>query len=384
MKLFLKSLPLFVYIIINSLFLFKYATRQDYISPICVTASYVFLFLGFLYLYTKLKNDFLPTKKLFWGLAVLFFLFTIFVNVKVDGNGLNVDRWSAMSVAIKALLNGEYPYSAVDHLGGRTSNLPFLIVLGIPFYLMGNIGLLQSFTFGVFVYVICHIFKPYRYRLFCLILLILSPSYWWEIYVKSDLMSNFIVILLFLSLIQLRFDRHKKVGVGLLSFGSSLLLLTRLTSVIPLSLLLFKKFYFYSVRNKVIFLCFGVSIVSILLFICFKDVESWAHFRRHNPLELQNRQLPTWVGIATVLLPLFFSFRVTGLISLIKYNTWFLLIPIVLAFGLNVSEKGIVLSVLKSGFDISYFNIAMPFLIVYCVFEFLPESRQSILPPTLI
>lgn len=95
----------------------------------------------------------------FYIITSLFFTLTIFINNSVDGELLHVDRWSAMHVGIEALLNGEYPYTAVDHLGGRTSNLPALLFLGIPFYLLGDVGYLQSFTFLGFAFIIFHNFK---------------------------------------------------------------------------------------------------------------------------------------------------------------------------------------------------------------------------------
>lgn len=54
-----------------------------------------------------------------------------------------------MEVGIRSLLSGEYPYTVVDHLGGRTSNFPGLFLIVLPFYLMGSVGYLQVFTFAL-------------------------------------------------------------------------------------------------------------------------------------------------------------------------------------------------------------------------------------------
>jgi hypothetical protein len=37
----------------------------------------------------------------------------------VDGNTLNVDRWSAMEIGIKAVFNGQYPYNIPGSYGKR-------------------------------------------------------------------------------------------------------------------------------------------------------------------------------------------------------------------------------------------------------------------------
>jgi len=298
-----------------------------------------------------------------------FFVITIYLNIIVDGNILNVDRWSAMEAGIKALLNGEYPYSAIDHLGGRTSNLPTLIFIGIPFYLMGDIGYLQSFTFVVFSYVIYDVFHNYKDRLFCLLLLILSPSYLWEIYVKSDLMSNFIIVLLFLIMVQKKISKKDRLNILFISFLSTALTLTRLIAIIPISLLLFKKFYNFSWSDKAkfIFTCLTTSIV--FLYICLKDVNSFEHFKQYNPFDLQNRHLPTVISFITILVPFIYSFKIINLKTLIKLSVYFLLFPISIALIMNLYRNGISASIFNSYFDISYLNIVMPFLLIFLTFD---------------
>ena len=214
--------PYLIYLLINCLFVFKYTSRPSNINEYIVTEAYFIAMLLFIYFYSKMSFMEYFYKYLFWIVALVFFVFTIYLNLKVDGTTLNVDRWSAMDVAVNALLNREYPYSAVDHMQGRTSNLPSLIFIGIPFFLMGDVGYLQSVTFILFLYVIYDIFKSYRDRLFCILLLVLSPSYIWEIYVKSDLMSNFILVLLFLIIIQKKISKGGKLNTILISFLSSI------------------------------------------------------------------------------------------------------------------------------------------------------------------
>jgi hypothetical protein len=122
-------------------------------------------------------------------LVVSIALIIFFITFTTDGNTLKVDRWSAMDVAIRALLNGEYPYTAVDHLKGRTSNFPGLLILGIPFYLLGNVGSLQVFSFLLLSFVLYQA-TNIKQAIFYILLLILSPAFWWEIFAISDLMSN--------------------------------------------------------------------------------------------------------------------------------------------------------------------------------------------------
>lgn len=361
-------IPYLVYLFINCLFVVKYTSRLHQFNEYILILLYAFIISLFTFLYLKVdyKSYY---KSIFIIVVSIFFAFTIFLNITIDGNTLNIDRWSAMEVAVKALLNGEYPYSAIDHLGGRTSNLPSLIFIGVPFYVMGNIGFLQSFTFVLFIYILYVTFDSYKDRLFCLLLLVLSPAYLWEIYVKSDLMSNFIFILLFLVIIQNKILKKSELNIFILSFIATSLVLTRLIAIIPISLLLFSKLFKYSFREKMTFAITSFLTAILFLFLCFYNVNNFEHFKQHNPFELQNRQLPVLVSFLTILFPILYSFRIKDLTSLIKSSTFFLLLPISIAFILSMMKNGISKTIFDSYFDISYFNISLPFLLIYIVLE---------------
>ena len=164
-----------IYIITNSLFIVKYTSRIDDFNAYLITFFYVIFvsIFSLTYIRLDLKNYYKP---LFLITSIIFFVFTIYLNIKVDGTTLNVDRWSAMEVGIEALLKGEYPYSAIDHLNGRTSNLPTLIFIGIPFYLIGDVGFLQSFSFLLFLTT-----QPLTTIIRVLFLKKQSTHEWWEL-----------------------------------------------------------------------------------------------------------------------------------------------------------------------------------------------------------
>ena len=299
---------------------------------------------------------------MFYLTFFLFLIFTIWLNLTVKGNDVNVDRWSAMDVAIKALLNNEYPYSAIDHMNGRTSNLPTLILIGIPFYFLGDVGYLQTFSFVIFTFLLAVFFNNYRIKTFGLLLIIFSSSFGWEIYVKSDLMSNFIIILSFIILIQKKFN-HKIIYIIITAIISSSLLLTRLVSIIPLSLTLLKKLYKLSTKNKIIFISTAIATIIILLIIAFKNFGTIDNFTKFNPFTLQNRQLPFLISLLCIIIPLFYSFRINNIFDLIKYTVIFLSIPILLSFTLSIINNGIYNCIFNSYYDISYLNIIIPFSI---------------------
>ena len=354
-----------LYILINALFTFKYGSRQNYIDVYILTSLYTILIIIIQILFIKTRFGEILYRNTFYIISILFFFFTIWLNYSVDGYQLNTDRWSAMEAAVKALLNNEYPYSAIDHLNGRTSNLPTLIIIGIPFYLIGNVGYFQSFSFLLFIVLLLRIFDNYKTRLFGLVLLISSASYGWEIYSKSDLISNIILVALFVAIIQKKYDSGKKSDPVLMAILSASLVLTRLVVIIPLALLLVKIFFEYSSRDRFKFTISALLCVVILSFIIFRNCHTFENLKNYNPFDLQNRQLPLIVSVILIIIPIIYSFRIKGLNHLIKSSIVLLLIPIILSFLLTLFSNGIYNSILQSAFDISYFDIVMPFLIIY-------------------
>lgn len=375
------SLSLLLLIFINGIFIFKYGLRWGSFTKVLIIFCIhsIGLILIEKYLPKLLKKYPFVTNSAFWTISVIFFLTTIIINVLVDGNELQVDRWSAMHVGIEALFNGEYPYTAVDHLGGRTSNLPTLLLLGIPFYLLGDVGYLQSFTFLVLVFLFNRSFKDKSTPLVILLLLITSPCYLYEIYVKSDLISNFILVLLF-TVFSYSYMRRNLVknyfGFGLLA---GIVFYTRLTAVIPLLLVYFKQFLHWNTKGKLYFVLgglFGLATLTVLVFINYPSTEVLLEM---NPFVLQNRQLPLLLSILYIVIPCFFALRIRTLKRLSLYCVLFLVLPVFTAFILLINQFGFWPAIEDSRFDLSYLNIITPFLIYYIGCRL--NSKQRLFTP---
>ncbi|MCK4562818.1 MAG: hypothetical protein KAT78_07925, partial [Flavobacteriaceae bacterium] len=257
--------------------------------------------------------------------------------------------------------------TAVDHLGGRSSNLPGLIIIGIPFYLLGSVGLLQSFSFLLFAYTIYKIITNEKAKLFGLVLLTSSVSFWWEVYVKSDLMSNFIIILNFLVLWYCKFKNDTINKPRFLGIIGGLLLLTRLVSIIPLTLLLFKPFLKSNFNKKIVFIGYAFITFTLLSFLVLKDCPSYDVFKVYNPFSLQNRQLPFFLSLFFILIPFYYSNKITSLTLLIKFSVVFISIPVITSFVLSFIKYSFHDIIHNSAFDLSYFNIISPFLIFYMI-----------------
>lgn len=366
----LEKLPLILYIGINNLFLYKYGVRQDFINVFFLIPAFNIL-LFFIYLFfkkTTLKDSFYTISFLF--ISVVFFISTIIVNQLIDGESLNIDRWSAMSVSINAVLENRYPYSELDHLNQHSSNFPSLLLIGLPFYLLGDIGYLQSFCFLVFSYIIYKTIATPKAKLFGLLLLIFSIFYLWEIYVKSDLMSNFILILGFI----IFYGKQKEIFKNPMLLGSisGFLFFTRVVSIIPLSILLFNSFLKTTSIKKVLYAISAFLTLILLTYFAFRNFRNLDIVREFNPLNLQNKssQLPMFLSIITILIPFYFSTKTKSINDIIKFCVYFLSIPIIISFIIKLFTNGISDIIYKSSFDISYFNIITPFIIYYIIMEY--------------
>lgn len=350
-----------IYLIVNSLFIIKYG--EQYNIPLLAGYLLVFFGLTFFYLKIHLKEFFYKTA-FFLGIF-FFFLISIYLNYKVDGNTLNVDRWSAMEVGIKAVFSGQYPYNIPDHMGRESSNLPVLIVFGMPFYLLfGSVGYLQSFSFLLFAYLIFKIFNNYRQRLAVLVLLFLSPSYLWEIYVKSDLFSNFIIIAGFVHLIWEKFIKEKKINSAVVSFLSALVLLTRLSAVIPLTVLMFKKFVDFSIQEKLRFAVVFLITMAAVCYIFFHNAPDFDVFLKHNPFVIQGGKQPLILSISYIVSGCILSFRIKSFYETLFWSGILLFICVFVPFIMFFAEYGYENMIVNSYFDISFFNMSMPFVMI--------------------
>ena len=144
------TLPLIIYLIINGLFVIKYGPFGLAGNTVIFGIYSVFILLAFVF-FNRIELRTVYLKYFFWAIVAVFFLFTLILNHYVKLESLNVDRLDALDMGVEAVLNGEYPYNQVNRLGNESSNLPVLILLGLPFYLLfGSAVYLQNFCFLLF------------------------------------------------------------------------------------------------------------------------------------------------------------------------------------------------------------------------------------------
>ncbi len=362
---FFSTINILVFFFVNGLFVFKYS--REFNLPIHHFLLVLLYFVGITaVIYCIEKFDWKKSfySVIFWLTVISFSVFMWILQQRISRESLVVDRWEALQTGCKAILSGQYPYDIVLSRGNESSNLPVLILFGIPFYLLfGNVVYLQNFCFLLFVFILLKFFKNYKQRLLALLLLVFSPSYLYELYTKGDLFSNFTIVLGFILLIWKYLNQDPKRYSGFIAAISAMLLLTRLPVVFPLIVLLLKNFIVSPLRTKIVFASIFIFTLASILFIFFLPASSWEIIVGNNPFRLQNKQ-PLWISLLVLLIAGFCSFKVKTLADVIFWSGALLFLTLALAILVRIFQFGFSNTLYGSYFDISHFTIVIPFVIL--------------------
>lgn len=360
-----KVLQFALYFVINGLFVYKYVSRTNY-NPMLLLIVYIIgLLLSYFLLYKpiveRINNR--TRKNTFW-LVVSFAIVGISVlHILIDPYSVEVDRWSAINNFWVVFFNGEYPYLAQTHLGGYGSPFPVWQLFHLLFYLLGDVGYAFVFVFIILSIALVYVFKSFKVPHMYLFFLLLSPAFWYEVLVRSDLLYNFIllfVLILLFNAKQISFQNHYlKIAIA-----CGLLLSTRLSVVIPIGIFFMTCFFELRNTQKLLFLAI-VSISFILTFLplIFWDFNSLLFFE-YNPFVLQSRQ-GSWVElIVLVLILLGGGFYAKGNFDKYCFATSLGLTLFISVTFLHLMMKDNFLQdIFSPRYDITYFNMALPFII---------------------
>lgn len=352
-----------IYFFTNCVFILKYLKETSF-NPYFGIVFFVVIITLIIYFLTKFSHFKSIDKISYWSVSLIFFLLTIYINETVKEDTLNVDRWLAMELGIESVLKWEYIYDVKSYMGNYSSNLPGLILLGMPFYfIFGSVAYLQSIIFLLLSFTIFIFFKTYRSRLITLSLLIFSPAYLYEIYVKSDLFSNFALSVVLIIFMFNKIKNHK-FSSALFGFVSAFLLLTRVPIIIPL-LILFSKPFINSFKpnQRLFFVLSFILTITSLLGLVFLPAKSWEVIVAHNPFLVQNRN-PILLNILMLVVSVFISFKVKNITSLLFWSGTIIFLNVLYVFGVKVFDFGFEKVLYESYFDLSHFNMAMPFVII--------------------
>ena len=346
------------YLTINVIFCIKY-NPFDEIKPVWIALFYPLFAFG-IYKLTKIGR--LQQKNFFFSLLAFFILaFSVFLLIYIDPYSVDVDRWSALAFWSENLKNGQFPYGTPTHMGGYASPYPVWQLFHFPFHLLGDTGYGQIFCLlAFFIYLFCQ-----RTRMniggFALLLL-LSPAFWWEISVRSDLLCNMLLVFTFLSaqfFYSGYWEKHKPLA-GLIT---GLFLCTKMLVAIPLFLYFFPKFLSYNKREKIGFALLVIAGFA-LPFLPFLFGESGIlNHPEYNPFLQQTRQGNFLIVMAGFLLVLLASLVWKKTRECFFFCGLFLF-ALIFTVGFRIYLNNDLSYVLfQDEFDKSYFNASLPFFI---------------------
>lgn len=341
----------------------KYAMRAtDSFGPLCITYAAA---LGAVYLLisggkASAPSDPRRARVLFWlSLAALAAL-QLAVQYHFDPMQNRVDRWSAIANPLTALFAGEFPYLAETHLGGNASPFPVWMAFHIPFWALGNVGLSEIFTTALFVYSV-KARGGHTAGTKAALLLGLSANLWYETAVRSDLISNFLLLAAFVNMLSC-----KGVTFGgrpyLLSAAAGLWLSTRLSTAFPLFILFFPYWLKLPAKKK------AATVAAVVAVFCltFLPLAVWdsdsLFFAENNPFSLQSRQghPSDTLLLAAAAVAFALSWRGDYGRLMLSSAVMLVLTPLT-AYVHSMYAYGNWTEFFSSAYDITYFDAALPF-----------------------
>ena len=348
-----------IYLFVNVIFCIKY-NPFGIIHPLYFLVLYPLIVIGIYkitYTHIQKKNYF------FLILACLILLLALFLWHYVDRWSVKVDRWSALAFWSENLKNGRFPYGTPTHLNTYASPFPVWQLFHFPFYLLGDTAYGQLFCLLIFFFLL------FRWRTKIniggiLLLLALSPGFWWEIAVRSDLLCNMLLLFVFLTAqfyYSAFWKRHKIFTAAIVG----LFLCTKMLVTIPLFLYFFPRYLRFTTKEKIgfaltVIICFFAPFLPFLF-----GEHSILNHPEYNPFFQQTRQGNVWIVAAGCILLLSAAFAWKRMRDLYFLSGLFLF-ALIFTVGIRIGLKnGWNTIIFEDEFDKSYFNVCIPFFLFF-------------------
>jgi len=358
------------YVCTNLLFVAKYAPRQG-IPPLVACVIYGALATGVLWAACCGAFDRLLRSTGVYTVAVLTAaVLLLLLMLQFDPEGIRNGRYWAVHEWLGRMSHGFFPYAS-PHLH---TGFPFLFVLMLPFYLMGDVGLLQVCTFVMLAYIFRR--GAVANASAGILLLLVAPAFLYEIAVRSDLFSNIAILIFFLYLLDAILQRPTNHRWSAMGLAAGLLLATR-----AVSFLVWIAYLGYVIRRRprAALQLLAYSIAAFLAAIVPFWIWDARGFVAEGPfmteLTLSQLSLP-WIAALII------GAAVTGLLadSLAAVLTaigFTLFAAAVIPFFQCLWSAGLTWTIWRDGFDISYFCFSLPPLLAGFVLRRVPGSGCS-------
>lgn len=361
-----QKVAVLIFFFINFVFAEKYLSRIGDLSIFwAMSATLNFVLLWKYRLQTVNVLSRVPNCMIY--ILIAYIAAFVFLFSKIPYQTLNVDRWSVISSFWDNYFLGEYVYFAKSHMGNAPGPMPFYFLLALPFYLLGDMGLMSLLTVVSFSLVLRWQRLKSGLSNIVLVLLMFSIPILYEIICRSNLALNSILVLL--SIIYLLESR--KNFTNLVFSGVMIGLFMSIRNVFVMAYIIT---FFYALRCKILNYKQAalISIISILVFVLTFVPFVLNHFDDFlimNPFIIQS----------SVLLPLFLSVLCiigSGMMAVLvkkKSDVYFyagliMFLTAILHLMYKIITEGFQAAYYQSRADITYLIFCIPFLL-YFLFE---------------
>ena len=372
MRITFRPLPFILLVIINTLFMIKYGVRyigsHAYVLAIIMLIGCMVLLFAGPVIFNKLGRR--ASAVFFIALVFCSIVFNILVDASIKPESIKVDRWSAITSWDKKILRGEYPYEARTHLGGIVSGLPGLFLITLPFYFMGDVGYFQAATLLLFGLVCAMVLKADK-RVPAFLLFSLSIGFLWEIFVRSEIGGN--AVLAILCMIILEQYRGRQTVKTMILCGAILgcLMAMRTVFIVPCALYLVRWLDFRKIGRTA---AFAITLLMVFCLLLFPFIAWDMHkFLSNNPFHEQSDKMPLGLAACFIAGAVACGFFARSFERAVLASGYLLFGLISSGFLIKIFKAGFTQAFWGSGFDISYFMMALPFLVL----SLFPLSRSS-------
>lgn len=367
-----NNIAVFIILLVNAIFFYKYAVIYTK-GPQLLTLLYLGVFLLLIILISRsdeglnlFKGKFLTAAVSF--ISVLVLLFVIFVPRFGE-----IGRLPAIETWIQKFLTGVFPYNSPL----TPSSFPMTFIIALPFYLIGNTGLLSFIGVALLFYFVLTLSKTQKEISLKILLLLLSVTTAYEIVTRSELLFNIMLLVLVVFLSERKLQtRTLNSNFVLIAVITGLVLSTR-----SVTALLFLIYFLYKFKEEFKgMLIFGtiavVVFITILIPFYLWDPES---FNANGPFAVQYylSSLPV-----IVIITLFAAAAYSGRTISSVYQFYFtggliLFFASSVSFLLRISEIGFTGSLINDGYDIAYFIFCVPLFILSIEYESISPVKKE-------
>lgn len=344
---------LFLIQFINSLYILKYLPVSHNLALLIAMGFVLVTVPLFLFAFHHTHKWFSTSASsiLFWAIVVLIAIISIAVMKQFDMSDIDTNRAPAIVQWKDAILAGQYPYNTKD----MPSGFPMFFIITSLFAVLGDPGYFE--TFGVFLFGLI-LYLRFRTevdkRLVILTIFAISPALLFEFVARSDVITNMMLPLIFLVLVEKKQTSLNPWIAGL--FMGAILATRSVTGVllIPYGIYLLRK----DVKQGIL-----AGITAAITFILINlPFALWNpdHYLTEGPFAIQGGYISDWmksVLLVGVLLTGALSKQVSHIIF---FGAFTLFTGIAATFVLYFHDFGWTTTIYNNYFDITYLSFTIP------------------------